>query len=321
MLEPLRWGILGTGKIANRFADELRQAQAGVLAATGSRTLDSASSFAAQYGGQAHGSYEQLLADPTVEAVYISLPNALHYPWTLLALQAGKHVLCEKPMAAKASEAEEMFEAADKAGLRLAEAFMYRHHPAVGQMLRTAHEGAVGQIRLIRANFTFHRQATLEDGRYQTKLAGGSLMDVGCYCVNFSRAVAQAEPSEVHAAAHRHESGVDDYAAGVLNFNGQILASFTCGMTVESNRQTLIAGDEGYLMMPDPWQGDGSYSLFRGEEEQKFCVPSDRGRFALEADEMAHLVREGGEQIVTPADTLGNLQVLDDLRSDAGLGY
>jgi len=321
MTEPLRWGVLGTGKIAHKFASELQQTESGHLVAVGSRTPASANGFVEEFGGRAVGDYQALLNDKEVEAVYLSLPNSLHYPWTLLGLQAGKHILCEKPIASTAAEAEEMFELAQKSDRRLVEAFMYRQHPAVQQMLADAHSGLIGQVKMVRAHFTYHRPPSMTDVRYQPKLAGGSIMDVGCYCVNFARAATQSEPTDVQVSVHRHEGGVDEYAAGVLNFNGKMLASFSCGMTVEADRRTLICGDQGYLWSPDPWLGgDCYYRVINGKEEQVQAAAA-YGRYALEADEMARLIREGGDPIVTPADTIGNMHVLDELRMNAGLGY
>lgn len=188
MSEPLRWGILGAGKIARKFAGQLPQSSRARLAAVGSRRGDSAAQFAGRFGGRPHGSYADLLADETVEAVYVSLPNGLHHEWTVRALEAGKHVLCEKPIASNAAQAETMFDAAERAGRVLVEAFMYRCHPAIDALIETVRRGEIGQVRLIRSHFTFHRPVDADDARYRADLAGGAMMDVGCYCLHFARA-------------------------------------------------------------------------------------------------------------------------------------
>lgn len=319
MTKPFSWGILGTGVIADKFAGQLTESSAGQLVATGSRTLESAERFTARHGGRAHGSYAALLADAEVEAVYLSLPNHLHHEWTLKALAAGKHVLCEKPFAINAAQAEEMFTAADRAGRVLIEAFMYRCKPVIARLLQTVRAGAIGEVRLIRSNFTFCRDVMPQDARYEPAMAGGSLMDVGAYCVNFARAITNGEPVEMRALAHLHERGVDDYAAGVLRFPGDILATFTCGMTVESDRTTYVGGTRGWLAIDFPWQTAESFLIVRGDTRETITVPMPKSIYALEADAFADAVRQGTPPWTTRADTLGNMRVLDELRRQIGL--
>ncbi len=315
----LKWGILGTGAIARKFASQLPASQSGRLVATGSRSAAGASTFAAEFGGASHGSYEALTGNPEVEAVYVSLPNHLHHEWSIKALRAGKHVLCEKPFARNASEAEAMFRAADESGRVLVEAFMYRCKPSVIRFIQMLKDGVIGDIRLIRSNFTFCREVQPGDARYEPSMAGGSLMDVGAYCVNLCRAVAGAEPVEMHAIAHMHERGVDDYAAGMLRFPGDILATFTCGMTVESDRTTFIGGTKGWMSFDFPWLLGESFLVVRGNDRETISVPSPRPLFAMEADAFAQAVLNGAPPWTTRADTLGNMRVLDALRTRAGV--
>jgi D-xylose 1-dehydrogenase (NADP+, D-xylono-1,5-lactone-forming) len=319
MSAPFHWGILGTGVIARKFADQLRHTENGRLVAVGSRSEESARCFAAEFGGRGVGAYEAVLADNGVEAVYNALPNHLHLEWTLKALAAGKHVLCEKPFALNASQAEEMFAAADRAGRVLVEAFMYRCKPVIQRFLQTVREGAIGDVRLIRSNFTFCRPVLATDARYEPRQGGGSLMDVGAYCINFCRAIAGAEPVGLQAMAHLHERGVDDYAAGVLRFPGDILATFTSGMTVESDRTTFVGGTRGWLAIDFPWQTAESFVLVRGEAKETITEPMPKPIYALEADAFAAVVREGHTPWTTREDTLGNMRVLDALRRQIGL--
>lgn len=321
MSEPLRWGILGTGVIAGKFAAQLPQSARGELAAVGSRAAESARRFAHPFGGTAHAGYEALLADPAVEAVYVSTPNALHKEWTIRALEAGKHVLCEKPVAASAAEAEAMFEAAGRAGCLLVEAFMYRCHPAVQKLIRMVHQGAVGELKLIRTHFTSLRAYSPGDTRFDPQLAGGSLMDLGCYCVNFARALAGCEPTAVHAAGHLHPSGVDHYVAGTLDFDGHVLCVLTCGMTIRADRTTYVCGSEGYAAIDCPWLTDGTFTLVRGEQRETIREEASMDLYALEADAFAAAVRDGAEPWITKADTLGNMRVLDELRRQVGLSF
>jgi len=321
MTEPLRWGILGTGRIARKFAGQLPQTDRAELVAAGSRSGDSALAFVEQFGGTPHADYDRLLADPRVEAVYNSLPNALHREWTIRALEAGKHVLCEKPMAVTVAEAEEMFDAAKRHARLLVEAFMYRCHPAVEELLQTVRRGAIGQLKLIRTHFTFNRPGPVDDVRYQPGLAGGSLMDIGCYCVNFARAIVGREPTGVHALAHLHSSGVDDYAAGMLDFGGHVLAAFTCGMTVDADRTTYAGGSEGYVVMDTPWFSDGTFTLVRGDQRETIRAEAAKDLYALEAEAFAAAVCGEAEPWISPADTLGNVHVLAELRRQVGLPF
>ena len=321
MSEPLRWGILGTGRIARKFAGQLGQSGRATLAGVGSRSAAAAGEFAREFGGTACGGYDTLLADPGVEAVYVSLPNALHHEWTLRALASGKHVLCEKPISANAPEAEEMFDAAGRAGRLLVEAFMYRAHPAVQKLIEMVQEGAVGDLKLIRTHFTFNRPDAPDDIRYQSGLAGGSLMDVGCYPINFARALVGAEPTAAEAVAHVHPLGVDDYAAGTLDFDGRVLCAFTCGMTVDADRTTYVCGSDGYVAIGTPWFSDGTFTLTKAEDRRTVKVEAPMDLYALEAEAFAAAVQDGAEPRISRADTLGNMRVLDELRRKVGLSF
>jgi len=318
MTQPLRWGILGTGMIAGKFAEDLKHTPQGNLTVSGSRRQETADAFAAKHGGRGVAGYDTLLNDPDVDAVYISLPNGLHAEWSIKAMEAGKHVLCEKPMARSAAEAAVMFDAAKRAGRMLIEAFMYRTHPAIQKLIGMVHGGALGQVKLIRSNFSFSRVAPDGDARYQPALAGGGLMDVGCYCVNLARAVAGSEPTNTACFAHLHESGVDDYAVGMLQFGENALATFTCGMTVENDWTTYIAGDKGEIAINNPWLGDGTFTLTKGDETETIETGTGTPIYALEAEAFADAL-SGVTPWITREDTLGNMCVLDQLREQAGV--
>lgn len=321
MIQPLEWGILGTGKIARKFAAQLPQTARAKLTAVGSRSADAASHFADEFGARSSGHYDEVLEASGVEAVYISLPNALHHPWTIRALQAGKHVLCEKPIAVNAAEAEEMFDAAEQAGRLLVEAFMYRAHPAIARLIAMVHDGAIGQLKLIRTHFTYNRPNDLHDIRFQKDLAGGALMDVGCYCINFARALAAAEPTSMHASAHVHATGVDDCTAGVLAFEDRTFCSFTCGMTVDSDRTSYLCGSDGHIVIRAPWFCDGTFEIVKDSQHETIKIEAPMDLYALEAEAFAAAVQDGAEPWLTKADTLGNIRVLDQLRSQIGLPY
>jgi len=319
MKDELRWGILGTGMIAGRFARELPESRTGTLVATGSRSPAAAERFAQEHGGVGKSGYEAVVADPAVDAVYVALPNGLHEEWSIRAMEAGKDVLCEKPLARDEAEGRRILQAADRLGRTCVEAFMYRTAPLIEDLVGRVRSGVIGELRLLRLNFTFDRPVEPGDARYDPEQGGGALMDVGCYCTHFARTLAGREPTEAVALAHRHPSGVDDYAAGCLGFDGDLLVTFTCGMTVKSDRGAFLAGTEGTISLEAFWQGLDGFVLRRGDREEFVPSPGGQPPYAREADAFRAVVREGAAPWITPEDTLGNLRVLDRLRHSAGL--
>jgi len=218
-----RWGLLSTARINRRIVAAARGSNEIQLVAVASRERARAEEYArANEIGRAHGSYEELLAAEDVDAVYIPLPNSLHVEWSVRALEAGKHVLCEKPLARSAAEAERAFAAAERTGRLLEEAFMYRHNPQTARLEKLVDEGAVGRVRLIRAVFSFPVQGE-RNIRLLAELDGGALLDVGCYCVSGARLLA-GEPESVWAESVAGPTGVDEVLAGALRFPGGVLA-------------------------------------------------------------------------------------------------
>ena len=335
MSDVLRLGILGTGNIARQFAAGLATSTRTRAVAVGSRTEDSASSFAAAHGiARAYGAYEGVLRDRDVDAVYVSLPNSMHREWTIAALRAGKHVLCEKPIASNAAEAEEMFDEAERAGCVLVEAFMYRSHPLTHAVLDAVRGGKIGRVRLVRTSFCFRTTRTEGNIRFDAALAGGALMDVGCYCLNFSRLLAGAEPVSAHAVGTLHSSGVDDCAAVVLGFPDGVSASFACGMSVHADNTAYACGTEGFIEVPVPWKPpreDAEYSVVRGTPprmdgpvksapaRQTRRVSAAKELYALEADDFAAVVLDGAPPRVDRPDSVGNMRLLDELRRQIGV--
>jgi D-xylose 1-dehydrogenase (NADP+, D-xylono-1,5-lactone-forming) len=252
MSDQLRWGILGTGNIARQFTDGIKKtAKRSRITAVGSRSPETAKAFAQPREiGNVHGSYEALLADPAVEAIYNSLPNSLHHDWTIKALRAGKHVLCEKPFAMTHREAEEMFDEARKAGRVLVEAFMYRSHPLTHAVIDAVRGGEIGELKLIRTSFCYKTNRETTDIRFQRALGGGGLMDVGCYCINFARMFAGEEPAKIHASGHMHETGVDDLVGATMKFPSGIVAVLACGNRVHADNTAYVCGTEGYIEIP-----------------------------------------------------------------------
>ncbi len=260
----LRWGILGTGNIARQFCAGMVESKRGIVAAVGSRDLATARAFAETFGiPAAFGCYDDLIGSSEVDAIYLTLPNSLHCRWTIAALRAGKHVLCEKPISASAAEAETMFHAAERAERVLVEAFMYRSHPLTLAVEQAVRAGAIGELKLIRTSFCFRTLRVGGNIRFDRELAGGALMDVGCYCVNFSRFFAGAEPTMIHATGKVHESRVDELAAGIMLFPGAICASFACGMRLQADNLAQLCGSEGFIEIPIPWKPPPRGAIWR----------------------------------------------------------
>jgi len=332
----LAWGILGTGNIARQFATGVNACRRGRLVAVGSRSAETARAFGQTHHiPTAYGSYQALLDDPSVQAVYNSLPNNLHHEWTIKALRAGKHVLCEKPFATSVAQAHEMFDVARQGGRVLVEAFMYRTHPLTHAVQQAVRSGAIGEVRLIRTSFCFKVSKWQGNIRFNPALDGGVIMDVGCYCVNFSRLFAEAEPTHVHVVHHRHETGVDDVAAGTLVFPSGAIATFNCGMSVHADNTASICGSEGYIEIPVPWKPPASgatYTIARSTPpkmenptakapppRETRTITVDGDLYGLEADAFAATVFDGAPPAVTAEDTLGNQRVIDELRKQMGV--
>jgi predicted dehydrogenase len=321
----LAWGILGTGNIAGQFAAGVLGSHRGTLAACGSRTADAARRFAQQHTiPHPHASYDALLADPAVQAIYVSLPNNMHHEWTLKSLAAGKHVLCEKPMASNLAQVRDMYAAARTHKRVLAEAFMYRSHPQTHAIQKALNDGAIGALKLIRTSFVYSASTIDGNVRFDPALHGGSLMDVGCYCLSYSRLFAGAEPTAMQIHGHIHPRGIDDYAAGSLAFPGNILASFACGITVHADNTAYLHGTEGYIEIPVPWKPpveNAEFHIITPAGRRTQTVNAGRPLYALEADDFAATVLDGAPLRVPEAETLGNQACLDTLRKQMGLGF
>jgi xylose dehydrogenase (NAD/NADP) len=313
MAELVRWGILGTGLINRRFLAHAREATNTEFVAVGSRTRERADAFAAEYGiERAHGSYDGLLADPAVDAVYICLPNALHHAWTIRALGAGKHVLCEKPYSRRPADVVEAYDAAASAGLHLMEGFMWRHTPQARRFMDVLPE--IGDLQAIRATFSFRMEGT-EDVRLRPDLDGGSLMDVGCYCVSGARMAVGFEPESVYGDQLVGPSGVDVRFAGLLRFPDGPTASIVSGFG--SEHATLEAiGANGSLLLRDPWTGQAPAMWL--DEREITIEPDDPYR--LEVENLSAAIRGEGRPLLGRADALGQSRTIAALYRSAESG-
>ena len=249
----MRLGLLSTARINVKLMAGARAADGVEVVAIGSRDRERAAAAAAELGiPRAHGSYEAVLEDPEVDAVYVPLPNGLHVDWATRALEAGKHVLCEKPLTRSPEEAEVAFDAAQQAGCVLAEGFMWRHHPQALRLVELVREGAVGTLRLVRGSFAFDLSGSPGDVRWSGALAGGALMDVGCYCVSAVRLLA-GEPVQATAVRVDGGDGVDAVLVGTLRCPGDAIGIVDCAFAGAPRHSLEVVGDEGRIVLSDPW--------------------------------------------------------------------
>ncbi len=341
MTKPLRWGILATGKIAGVFARDLAGSRTGRLVAVGSRSAESARRFADEHGiapAHAHGSYEALLADPEVDAVYISTPHPQHEEWAIKAATAGKHILCEKPLAPDLASARRVVEAARAQGVLLMEAFMYRCHPQTIRVVQLIRAGVLGKVGLVQAAFSFNTPFDPDSRIWNNALGGGGILDVGGYPVSWARLVAGAveghpflDPVHISSAGVRHpQTGVDAYAAATLSFGNDVIAQVSCGVGLTQENVVRIYGSEGWLLVPSPYVVTRDLSpttllLHRAgaAAPEEIVVTPDRPLYAYEADAFADALAAGLRDVpaMSTADTLGNMAVLDTWLRQVGVVY
>jgi predicted dehydrogenase len=340
MSGKLKWGILSTGLIAQAFARDLQQSRTGTLLGIASRTEEGAGRFAAEFGvPKTFGSYEALLADPEIEAVYIAPLHPMHAEWAIAAARAGKHILCEKPMGMNAGEALSMVEEARRQDVFLMEAFMYRLHPQIHKMIGLLQEKIIGEVRLIEAAFSFTGQFALNHRILDPQLGGGGILDVGCYCASAARLIAGvavgkkiSEPEGMACFGHiGSESRVDEYTVASLRFPGEILAQLVTGVQLEHEEGIRIYGTEGHLALANPWLPEREewrkpvIRLQRSDESEprEILVLSDRPLYALEADHVAERIpdRQAAWPAMTWEDSLGNARMLDRWLAEIGMSY
>jgi predicted dehydrogenase len=339
MAKKLNWGIITTGWIARKFATDLAQSQTGRLAAVGARRLADAQKFAADFGGaNAQGSYEGVLADPAVEAVYIGTPHPWHAEWAIKAAQAGKHILCEKPLTMNLADTERVIAAAKQHNVLLMEAYMYRFHPQTRKVVELVRGGAIGELRLIRASFNFIMPFDPAHRMFNKALGGSTILDLGCYPVTYSRHIAGAvhgrefvEPLEFSGTGRLHPvSGADDFATAVAKFPGGILAELSCGATHLDRNSVQLHGSTGWIDVPCPFTPgllgkEERIFVHRhgGATEEIVISTGGVGLYAFEADAVAEALARGAREVplATWADTLGTARLLDRWLAGAGVSF
>ena len=315
----LRWGILGTARINRRLIPAMRLARRSEVVAVASRTRARADAYAAEWEiPRAFAGYQSLLDDPGIDAVYISLPNSEHVPWTLAAVAAGKHVLCEKPMAPTAADVDRIHAAATKARVVVEEGFMYRHEPLTAKVLELVQGGALGAVRAIVSGFTFALSRD-HDPRLDPTLDGGSLWDLGCYPVTYARLLADRDPKMVFGLAHWHAGGVDDEFMGMLRFPGGTTATIYSGFRAPFRTWLEVIGSEGALTVPNPFKpGEReTLELERGGRSEMIEVAGSPVLFVREVESFEASVLDGAPSVVTLADSRSAAVTLSALLSSA----
>ncbi|MEW4426108.1 Gfo/Idh/MocA family oxidoreductase [Paenibacillus pabuli] len=314
----LRWGILGSASIAKgSVIPGLQQSELNEVAAIASRDEEKAKQTADQLGiPQAYGSYEALLEDDSIDAVYIPLPNHLHREWTIRATEAGKHILCEKPLALTEQEAREMAQACDDAGVLLAEAFMYRHHPRYDQIRDVIASGEIGEIRGIHSTFSFNNSGSAGNVRFKREWGGGALYDIGCYSISAARLLLGQEPSAVtvigmFSPEHDH---VDMMASGLLEFNDHVGVTFDSSMWAAFRNTLEVLGSDGIIEVPSAFISNpdrsSNFYVTAGGERREVEVPQVN-HYSLQGDDMARAVLQGKNMRFASSDAVANMKVLE----------
>jgi D-xylose 1-dehydrogenase (NADP+, D-xylono-1,5-lactone-forming) len=310
---------MSTARINRKFLAGARQSSELEIVAVASRDRDRAEAYAKENGiERAHGGYDELLADPDVEVVYISLPNSMHLEWTERALVAGKHVLCEKPMGRRTPEVEHAFDVAERERRLLMEAFMYRHNPQTRRLTELVAEGAMGRVRMIRASFSFS-EPDLRNVRLNAALEGGALMDVGCYCVSGARLIA-GEPERVTGEQELGGDGIDVAFAGTLRFPGDVIAHFDAGLALAVRDDLEVVGEDGSLFLDDPWHClDPVIELRRPEGVQLIAIEPVNS-YRLEAENMSAAIRGQAQLLLGREDAVAQARAIEALYAAADAG-
>jgi predicted dehydrogenase len=323
--QPVRWGILSTGRIAGVFAEALQSIDDAHLVAVGSRSADSAAAFGDRFDvPRRYASYEELAADPDVDIIYIATPHALHYENCLLCLNHGKAVLCEKPFTINARQAAEVVAVARERGLFLMEAMWTRFLPAIVRLRELLAQGVIGEVRMIASDFGFRAGVDPQSRLFDPALGGGSLLDVGVYTVSLASMVLGGEPERLATLADLGSTGVDEQAAMILGYSGGRMAVLWSAIRTETPHETTIMGTGGMIRIHPQWWRATSLTVHRsGQGDEAIHLPFNGNGYQFEALEAMRCLRAGlSESQVMPLDeTLGVVRTMDSIRTQWGLKY
>jgi predicted dehydrogenase len=315
----VKWGIVSTADINRKVIPGAHASDKVDLVAVASRDQDRAEAYAREWQiPRAYGSYDSLLADPEIEAVYISLPNTMHAEWSIKAVEAGKHVLCEKPFTRHPEEVDSAFDAAERNDRLLSEAFMYRHNPQTAKLVELVRNGAIGELRLIRSAFSYSLYDE-ENIRLRTDVEGGSLMDVGCYNVSASRLLG-GEPERVWGEAWYGPSGTDWLFTGTMRFPGDVIAIFDCGTALTERDELEAIGSEGSLFVDDPWHCNLPIIEVRHDGEVGRIELDPVDSYRLEFENLSDAIRGEAGLLLGREDAVGQARALEALHRSATTG-
>lgn len=313
---PVNWGIISTADINRKVIPGAQESPQVELLGVASRDAARAQAYASEWGiSRSYGSYEELLADPDIEAVYISLPNSMHVEWSIRSLEAGKHVLCEKPFTRRPDEVTEAFDVADKTGHLLTEAFMWRHNPQTTKLKELVDDGAIGELRLIRSTFSYglYDETNI---RLRTDADGGALMDVGCYNVSGSRLLG-GEPERVWGEAWYGPSGTDWVFTSTMRFPNDVIATFDCGTALPNRDELEAIGSDGALFLDDPWHCTTPVIELRREDGVERIEIAREDSYRLELENLSGAIRGSGDLLLGRDDALGQARALEALHASA----
>ena len=321
MTKTLNWGLLSTARINQALIPPLQLSKRNKLLAVGSRSQATADAYAKENRiPRAYGSYEALLADPEIDVIYNPLPNHLHAEWTIKAVEAGKHVLCEKPIALSVDEVDAIQAAAQKHGRVVAEAFMYRHHPQTLKVQELVRSGSLGTLKLIRGSFTF---VISRDGdvRLNPEMGGGSIWDVGCYPISYARSVVGEEPLEVFGWQVMGETGVDLTFVGQMRFPNDVLLQFDSSFDVPFHSFMEIVGSEGTLNIPKPFKPGENEKIYliRGDAIETIKIKGQE-LYLGEVEDMADAILLRREPRISLTDSRANVAAIRALLESARNG-
>jgi predicted dehydrogenase len=318
-VDPVRWGIVSTADINRKVIPGAQASPKVELLGVASREQARADAYAQEWTiPRAYGSYEALLEDPEIEAVYISLPNTLHVEWSIRAVEAGKHVLCEKPLSRHPEDVGAAFDAAERARRILSEAFMYRHNPQTKRLAELVASGAIGELRLVRAAFSYGLYDT-DNIRLRTDVEGGALMDVGCYCVSGSRLLA-GEPETAYGEAWFGPSGTDWVFGATLRFADDVIATLDCGTALHERDELEAIGSEGSLFVDDPWHCQKPGIEVRRDDGVERIEVERADSYQLELENLSDAIRGEGRPLLGREDAVGQARALEALHRSATTG-
>jgi predicted dehydrogenase len=316
----LRWGLLGTGRINRALIPPIRSSKKSQLMAVASRSYEKASEYANNWGiPHFYASYKELLADPEIDVIYISLPNGLHTEWSIKAMQAGKHVLCEKPLTTNSKDVDAIIDTVRKTGMVISEAFMYRHHPQTLMVKKMVESGEIGNLQIIRGSFCYTNSRSL-DPRFDPTLGGGALWDVGCYPISYARYIIGKEPVEVYGKQMIGPTGIDLLFSGQMLFPDGVISQFDCSFISPFKTMMEITGDKGRITIPVPFK-PGSRAKITLEREGQMQTIRIKGNelYQGEVEDMEHAILFETPNRVSLEDSRGNIATIEALYQSARL--